>query len=676
MQRNTYILWVAGLLIAMSGMVWGDYNGSGNFNMITSMEDFESGTYYVFYGINGSYTGAMTNTISSGRLGNTAVTPSSGIISNPSVNIVWYVSGDDINGYTVYNEGNDVYCEITSDNTSGFALNSSSTHTFAVSVNSGNFKFQSNHASGGNRCISIYQSDWRSYTLPNTLNLYKYTEPTSDPEPTNHVSSFSAIADGFNKINLSWSDNDGTDPASGFLILANTTGSFTDPVDGTPQADDTDLSDGSGVKNIAHGVESHTFTGLTAETTYYFKIFPYSNSGDNIDYKTDGTVPTANATTDEEPPAPNVSDIYISEVCDDDVGGYMTAFMEIYNNTTSVINMENCYIERWQSGSYDNYTYTFSTGVTIPVKGFLIVARGESSQSTFETAWSVDLSSLNSNYDTGNKSLYFTTGRGYKLYNAEGTLLDETDGDVADSKRDVQTTIGNWSKGLDPSGGNPGTLDTDQSLPVELQKFNAIPGNGEVTLCWTTESETENLGFIIQRRQKTACLTAQSRQGEWKQVVDYTTCEALQGQGSTSEAHEYSYTDTAVVPGATYFYRLGDVDYAGKITWLKELEVTLPENDNAVPAKFVLHKAYPNPFNPETTFKFELGEAADVHVRVYDLLGNLVTTLTDSHYRVGQYSLHWDGRDNRGRLLSSGIYFLNISSTTGFTNTQKVIFLR
>lgn len=221
-----------------------------------------------------------------------------------------------------------------------------------------------------------------------------------------------------------------------------------------------------------------------------------------------------------------------------------------------------------------------------------------------------------------------------------------------------------------------GSNDGDNSLPVELQKFNAIPGSGEVTLCWTTESETENLGFIIQRRQKTACLTAQSKQGEWKQVVDYTTCEALQGQGSTSEAHEYSYTDAQVVPGATYLYRLGDVDYSGKVTWHEEVEVKVEVESAQLPLVFGLQPAYPNPFNPETTLRFQLGEAAYVQVQVYDLLGNLVATLTDGRYPVGRYNLHWNGCDDRGRLSSTGIYFIHIKSSTGFTSTQKVVFLR
>jgi len=121
-----------------------------------------------------------------------------------------------------------------------------------------------------------------------------------DPEPSNHVTSFTATANGHNQIDLTWNDNDGAQAADGFLIVGKTgAGSFYAPDDGTDPADDTDWSDNNFNVKVAHGVGSYSVTGLDAETTYDFKIYPYTNSGSNIDYKTDGTVPTANAETDE-----------------------------------------------------------------------------------------------------------------------------------------------------------------------------------------------------------------------------------------------------------------------------------------------------------------------------------------------------------------------------------------
>ena len=119
---------------------------------------------------------------------------------------------------------------------------------------------------------------------------------TPDPEPDNHVADFAAVADDAANVTLTWTDNDGAQPADAFLIKANT-GAITAPVDGTEEADDTDLSDGSGAINVASGVGTYTFSGLSGSTKYYFEIYPYTNSGADIDYKTDGTVPVDSATT-------------------------------------------------------------------------------------------------------------------------------------------------------------------------------------------------------------------------------------------------------------------------------------------------------------------------------------------------------------------------------------------
>jgi len=91
---------------------------------------------------------------------------------------------------------------------------------------------------------------------------------------------------------------------TGYLVMANTTGTFTDPVDGTPQSDDTDMTDNVGVVNVNQGVGTYVWTGLTPNTTYYFKIYPYTNSGSLIDYKINGVVPTDSKTTTNILPEP------------------------------------------------------------------------------------------------------------------------------------------------------------------------------------------------------------------------------------------------------------------------------------------------------------------------------------------------------------------------------------
>lgn len=121
---------------------------------------------------------------------------------------------------------------------------------------------------------------------------------TLQNEASNHVSGFTATANGSFQIDLSWSDNDGAVAADNFLILAKTgAGTFASIADGSAVADDSDWSDNNFAINVAHGTESAAITGLSASTSYDFVIYPYTNSGANIDFLTSGTVPSATTTT-------------------------------------------------------------------------------------------------------------------------------------------------------------------------------------------------------------------------------------------------------------------------------------------------------------------------------------------------------------------------------------------
>jgi hypothetical protein len=121
-------------------------------------------------------------------------------------------------------------------------------------------------------------------------------EATTDPEPSEYPTSFTANASS-SSINVTWTDAIGPQLPVAYVVYAGTTSSLAVPVDGTPVADDTDLSDGSAVVNVAYGAQSVSFSGLPTNTTYHFSIYPYTNSGSLIDYKTSGTAPTAEGST-------------------------------------------------------------------------------------------------------------------------------------------------------------------------------------------------------------------------------------------------------------------------------------------------------------------------------------------------------------------------------------------
>jgi hypothetical protein len=81
-----------------------------------------------------------------------------------------------------------------------------------------------------------------------------------------------------------------------------------------------------------------------------------------------------------------------------------------------------------------------------------------------------------------------------------------------------------------------------------------------------------------------------------------------------------------------------------------------------LPARFDLSQNYPNPFNPSTVIKFSLPRAGHVRLEIFNLLGQLVRTLADAEYPTGEFSVIWDGTQDDGRKVSSGIYFYRLTS--------------
>ena len=118
--------------------------------------------------------------------------------------------------------------------------------------------------------------------------------PTIDPEPSEYPTGFVAMVDRTSVI-LTWGQSAGAQLPRGYVIIGST-GAINMPVDGTPIANDLNAYDGNVAYNVMFGTESFTFTQLPGNTTWTFAIFPFTNSGDNIDYKADSSYPSDNAT--------------------------------------------------------------------------------------------------------------------------------------------------------------------------------------------------------------------------------------------------------------------------------------------------------------------------------------------------------------------------------------------
>ncbi|MCG6913000.1 T9SS type A sorting domain-containing protein [bacterium BMS3Abin03] len=188
-------------------------------------------------------------------------------------------------------------------------------------------------------------------------------------------------------------------------------------------------------------------------------------------------------------------------------------------------------------------------------------------------------------------------------------------------------------------------------LPVELSSFTAKANGDAVTLNWSTASELNNAGFEIQRK---------SVHGEFI-PIGYK-----KGAGTTSERNVYSYTDSKLDAG-NYTYRLKQIDYDGSFAYSKEVEA-----DISKPINFSLAQNYPNPFNPSTKIDFSIPVDSKVMLKVYNVLGEEVTSLLNSNISAGNYSIDFNASN-----LNSGVYFyrLEASGIDGyhFSTIRKMI---
>jgi len=204
----------------------------------------------------------------------------------------------------------------------------------------------------------------------------------------------------------------------------------------------------------------------------------------------------------------------------------------------------------------------------------------------------------------------------------------------------------------DNNGGNNyvATITTDASLPVSLTDFAGEAVSGGVQLSWTTESEIENLGFIVSRKVK-------GESSKYGVIARYLTDPALEGFGSTTEVHNYSYTDKNVAAGVTYSYLLSDVSYDGveEKHIDKVVNVTVPENGPAMAQDFKIGAVYPNPFNAAFTIHFTLSEPTAMEIALYDMNGSWVKTLTSAVMPAGAHTI----RSNVSEL-GTGLYFVKV----------------
>ncbi len=202
----------------------------------------------------------------------------------------------------------------------------------------------------------------------------------------------------------------------------------------------------------------------------------------------------------------------------------------------------------------------------------------------------------------------------------------------------------------------------DSALPVELSSFTAQFVNDNLSILWTTQSESGNMGWNIYRGESVYAL----ENDETTQI----NAALIEGAGNSTEPTDYSFQDQyPVVENNTYWYWLESVSYSNNAEIYGPISLTIPEGAiiPELPEITLLKGNYPNPFNPITKIALSIKEGETGTLTIYNTKGQEVECVT---YEEGKHIYEWDAAD-----YCSGLYFFKLS-TSSYNETKKMILLK
>ncbi len=374
---------------------------------------------------------------------------------------------------------------------------------------------------------------------------------------------------------------------------------------------------------------------------------------------------------------PQSDQIYISEISDNQMGqADNTGFIELYNNASYDIDLSGLKIRTGYADAYgQNFapdepevSYTIPDGTVISGGGIVVIGCG-ASEGDFINAWGI---ASVENYLPGSASFPITNYCAYELYipDTRAEALDASPV-IGNGEDMVQTSNNNWATGS-PSTATPNSLDSGQTLPVEFTSFYAsIVDNHSVLLTWQTASESDIMGYQVLRN------TSDDEAGAL-----YLTQSMIPGLNNPN-GNEYYYEDAEITDADKLFYWILSVEMNGasKMHGPVSVNIGSSEEEPDVPEVVLVSRLngnFPNPFNPTTTICFDLagevGEKIPVTLDIYNLRGQKVKTLIDGPYPCGKGTkVLWDGLDDRGKSVSSGVYFYRLATPTNTFNAKALL---
>ncbi len=485
-------------------------------------------------------------------------------------------------------------------------------------------------------------------------------------EPTAHPLNLQITANGSN-INLTWDDAWGTVHPDGYLVMASNVSfaAIETPADGLVYSDDASLVGGTARLNISQTVQLAEFTDAVSGQAYYFKLYPYTNSGSTRDNKTGGAVLQGSVGS------AGGSEIVHEESFDSGTSGQWTTYSSASNKNWLAVTdggaaassgamSINGYAGDVASNDWlispalnltnytdllvDFYTWRRYTGPDIDL---LVSLNYQGSGNPAAATWT---------------SLNPTRPASEQVWTAQSLSLDAYAGQpqvwLAFHYTSTGTASGQaaWWKADQIS-----ITGTDHSLPVFLQNFRITQTEEGFLLQWQTASEINNAGFLIWRRAEA--------ETDFIEIANYRESDGLRGRGNSSSGADYEFWDSYLSPaGARVDYQLGQVDIDGTVRIIAAESISGINQPQTRQAQ--LYPVYPNPFNGSTRIRFFLPEAGNVNFELIDLTGRRI--LDESLYfsQAGEFQYLFNLSD-----YSSGTYILSLRSRQ-FTQSQRLVLIR
>ena len=233
------------------------------------------------------------------------------------------------------------------------------------------------------------------------------------------------------------------------------------------------------------------------------------------------------------------------------------------------------------------------------------------------------------------------------------TLADSTsEGDAMMTYRVVANMDeGNFDS--DPASG----YSVDNIAPEMVTGLDAEVSNGMVMLSWS-QSEANDFSHYV--------------------VYYSTQADFVPGDETMIGTHSEPTFEHNVEEMGDHYYVVSAVDiHENEGEYSEAVNVTLLSlvDVHGLPETFVLHQNYPNPFNPSTTIRYDLPEASNVSLVIYDMMGREVATLMSGQVDAGYHFIQWDGTNSIGSSVAAGVYIYTIQAGE-HRDVNKMIFLK